>query len=99
LFYALEALCHHGPQSLAFVGQGQAARQTTKQRFAQAFFEIADVLADGGLRHMQLLCCASQAEMTGGRIKHAQGVQWKLHGMIEIKVFLMDGVNYYCWFT
>jgi hypothetical protein len=76
LLYALKALCHHGPQSLAFVGQGQAARQAAKQRLAQALFEIADVLADGGLRHMQLLCGAGQAQVTGGRIKHAQGVQW-----------------------
>ena len=65
---------------MAFVGQRQASRQAAKQWLAQAFFEVADVLADGGLGDVELLGGAGQAQVACCGIEHAQGIEGQLHG-------------------
>ena len=79
---ALKALRHRRPQGLALVGQGQPARQAAKQRLAQPVFQIANVLADGGLGDMQFLGRTRQAQMARCGVEHTQCIEGELHGYV-----------------
>ena len=83
-----ERLHHHGQQCLAFIRQRQAARQAPEQRFAQPVFQLADVLAHGGLGHVQLLGGARQVQVAGRGLEGTQGVERQVHGAKRSKFFL-----------
>ena len=70
-----ERFHHHGQQCLAFIRQRQPARQAPKQRFAQPVFQLADVLAHGGLGHVQLLGGARQVQVAGRGLEGTQGAR------------------------
>ena len=63
--YTLEGLDQRRQQDHAFIGQRQSLGDATEEAFAQPLLQVSHVLADGGLREMQLLRRASEAEMTG----------------------------------
>ena len=61
-------------------GHGQPTRQAAEQRLAQTLFQVADVLADRRLGHMQFGGGTGQVQVAGRCLKGAQGVEGQVHG-------------------
>lgn len=94
LLHTHEALRQHRNELHALVRQRQAAGQAPEEGLSQAVFEVADVLAHGCLRHVQLLCGAREVQIPRSRLEGAQGVQRKMHGVkffLGLAAIIVDG--------
>jgi hypothetical protein len=72
---AAERLRQCRQQCQAFIRQGKATWKPPKERHTHALFQIFDVLADRGLRDVQLVGGPREAQVARGHLKGAQGVQ------------------------
>jgi len=71
----IEPLAHLGQHGPPLGGQFDGARQPVKQGKAEVVLEAADLVADGGRRHRQLFAGQFEAQVAGGGLEGAQGVQ------------------------
>ena len=60
---------------LSVVGEQQRAVQAAEQLAPQMLLQGLDLVADGGLGDVQLLCGTGEAQMACGSLEGAQGVQ------------------------
>ena len=73
----VEGAAHRRHQQLTFIGQQQAPVQPPEQPHPERFFEGPDLVADGGLRDVQLVGRAREAEMASRRFERAQCREWR----------------------
>jgi hypothetical protein len=62
-------------QAMPSLGQGDATRLAPEQGPAEPGFELTDLTADGGLRHMQFLPGGRETGQPGGGLEHADRIQ------------------------
>jgi len=74
-FDAIERVAEHRAQRESFVGHGKTARQALEQRDTEPLLERAHLLAHRGLRDIQLLRGAREAQMPDCRFEGAQRIQ------------------------
>ena len=97
---AAEGVFKHRQQRQPFVGERQAARQAAEQRHAESLLQALHVLAHCGLRHVQLVGGAGEAQLAGRGLEGAQGVQGEVHRKAIFsrrswtQVFLGSRLNY-----
>ncbi len=70
-----EALAHARQQALALVGQHQRALRAAEQTGPEDFFQPLDLMADCGVRDVQLIGRAGEAAVPGGGLEGAKRVQ------------------------
>ena len=73
--HAVESVAQVGQKRLALAGDLEAAWAAHEQRDAQPLLQGFHLMADGGLRDVQLLGGMGEARVTGGGLEGAQGVQ------------------------
>ncbi len=71
----LERSTHRGQIALRLPRQRQAAIAPFEQANAELFLQPADLMADRGLRHVQLVGGKGEAEMARRRLERAQSVE------------------------
>ena len=76
---------------LALLGQLEALRGAPEQHHAEHVLERADLLADGGGRHRQLVGRAGERQVPRGGIEHAQGVERQVGALHDKRRFIARG--------
>ena len=67
--HAVERIAQVGQQRLALAGYLEPARTAHEQRHAEPLLERLDLVADRGLRDVQLLGGVGEAGVAGGRLE------------------------------
>lgn len=75
-----EPLAHLGQQPFARLRQRHLPRAAEEQRLADILLQKLDLVADGRLRHAELLAGAGEAQVPRHRLEDAQRIQRELAG-------------------